>query len=110
VASLLLANVAGLIFGVLLVPLMLFLLVTRLGLLYPRLGRWIDRRAYRAMPRLGHLFMSDEEVSEERLREERRREQRLREQLETADGKAGPAGSSSSSAAAENAFGEREGR
>jgi hypothetical protein len=47
-------------FGVVIVLFCIFAVVARYGLLFPRLGRWIDARLYRVFPRLGHLFVEEE--------------------------------------------------
>lgn len=39
-----------------------FAIVARYGTLFPRFGRWLDARINRALPQLGHLFITDEEA------------------------------------------------
>ena len=59
------ASIAGIVFGVLAAPIILFLLLARFGTTFPRLGRWMDGRIYSVLPRLGHMFLSEEEVREQ---------------------------------------------
>jgi hypothetical protein len=53
----------GIVVGVLLALFCIFAVVTRYALSFPRFGRWLDARIYRAFPRVGHLFVSDAEVN-----------------------------------------------
>lgn len=55
----------GVVIGVLLLALVLASALARWGLAFPHFGRWIDRKAYRAFPHLGHLFVSNEEAEED---------------------------------------------
>ncbi len=48
---------------VLFIPIILalvFIAVMRWGITFPRFGRWLDARLYRAFPRLGHVFVEEE--------------------------------------------------
>ncbi len=39
--------------------------ITQWGTAFPRIGRWLDAKLYRAFPRLGHLFIPEEPQDEE---------------------------------------------
>lgn len=49
----------GIFFGVLTFVCVATLAAAAWGLRSPRVGRWLDAKAYRAFPRLGHLFIQD---------------------------------------------------
>jgi hypothetical protein len=49
------------VIGILLAFFCVFAVVTRYAVSFPRFGRWLDARIYRAFPRVGHLFVSDAE-------------------------------------------------
>jgi hypothetical protein len=50
----------GIAFGVVFILFCVFAVVARYGVLFPRFGRWLDARLYRVFPRLGHLFVEQE--------------------------------------------------
>jgi hypothetical protein len=39
---------------------LVFVTVARNGFRYPRFGRWLDAQLHRAFPRLGHVFVEEE--------------------------------------------------
>lgn len=55
------STVFTVLFCVVLVPTVVVGALLRWGEAFPRLGRWLDGRIYRAFPRLGHLFVEDPE-------------------------------------------------
>jgi hypothetical protein len=60
--------VVGGLFGLGLCAYLLVVGLTQWGTAFPRIGRWLDAKLYRAFPRLGHVFIpeqaQDEEVSQ----------------------------------------------
>jgi hypothetical protein len=52
-------------FGIVIILLCVLTVVARYGLLFPRFGRWLDARLYRSFPRLGHLFVDEENYDNE---------------------------------------------
>lgn len=49
------------VFCVVLVPTIVVGVLLRWGQAVPRFGRWLDGKIYRLFPRLGHLFVEDQE-------------------------------------------------
>jgi hypothetical protein len=53
---------------VLFIPIILALVsvaIARHGFRNPRFGRWLDAKLYRAFPRLGHVFVEEENQEDE---------------------------------------------
>jgi hypothetical protein len=47
------------VLGVVGVPVLLLAILLRWATVFPRLGRWLDAKLYRAFPRLGHLLLDE---------------------------------------------------
>lgn len=56
------SDIVGVLFGIIFVAVFLVIALARWGTVFPRFGRWLDAQMYRVFPRLGHLFITDEEV------------------------------------------------
>jgi hypothetical protein len=55
----------AIIFGTVFVGVLTFMAVLRWGMTYPRFGRRLDAKLYRASPRLGHWFVDDPDEGDE---------------------------------------------
>jgi hypothetical protein len=54
----------GIVMGTVTAVTVLVIGILRYGILFPRIGRWLDARIYAAFPRAGHLF-TDEDATPE---------------------------------------------
>jgi hypothetical protein len=50
----------GIFMGLLMAAAFIVAGVLRYGVVFPRLGRWLDPRLYRLFPRAGHLFVDED--------------------------------------------------
>jgi hypothetical protein len=50
-------TVLAILFCVFFFPFAICIGLLRWGTAFPRFGRWLDARLYRAFPRLGHVFI-----------------------------------------------------